>query len=335
MKNFLKPFLITLTVTFLILGGAGLGIYSYYNKQVNDSLAEIKRDELKPAPAEELPKDPAAGQSLNLVLMGSDTRGLNDPGRSDSLMVVHVPSDRKAVYLISIPRDLKVEVPGQGTQKINAAYSWGGAPLTVTTVQNLLGVPIDHVALVDFKGFMNLIDTLGGVTIYNPHEGCDAGQNDYCWKKGKVDLNKEDALRYVRWRKGLPNGDIDRAQNQQRVLKAVFDKILSKGTLASPTTFSDTLHNLSQQVTVDKEWSPDEMKGLALNMDVSSSADVRSFVYPITGYEEHPVLGSLDIPDTARGEELATALKTDTVEAYWQLHKGDPVAGDATVKENP
>lgn len=334
MKSFLKVFLIALTSTTLVLGGAAFGIYSYYNKQVNDSLSEIKRDELKAPQTEAVPKDSRAGQSLNFVLMGSDTRGTDDPGRSDSLMVVHIPSNRKAVYLISIPRDLKVEVPGQGTQKINAAYSWGGAPLTVTTVQNLLGVPIDHVAIIDFQGFMNLIDTLGGVTIDNPHEGCDSGQNNYCWKKGKVTLNKEDALRYVRWRKGLPNGDIDRAQNQQRVLKAVFDKILSKGTLTSPTTFSDTLHNLSQQVTVDKDWSPEEMKGLAFNMDVSSSADVRSFVYPITGYEDNAVLGSLDLPDKARGEKLRAALKTDTVETYWNLHKNDPVAGDATVKEN-
>ena len=332
MKTFLKPFLITLTVTLLVIGGAGLGVYSYYNKQINDSLHDIKRDDLKPTEAVK-PKDSRAGQSLNFVLMGSDTRGTDDPGRSDSLMVVHIPSNRKAVYIISIPRDLKVDVPGQGLQKINAAYSWGGAPLTVTTVENLLEVPIDHVALVDFQGFMNLIDTLGGVTINNPHEGCDSGQKNYCWKKGKVTLNKEDALRYVRWRKGLPNGDIDRAQNQQRVLKAIFDKIASKGTLLDPSKFSNTLSGLSKQVIVDNDWSSDEMKGLALNMDVSSSADVRSIVYPITGYADDPRLGSVDLADEVRGKELSEALKTDTLETYWNLHKNDPVAGDATVKE--
>lgn len=332
MKSFLKPFLITLMISLLVLGGAGFGVYSYYNKQVTDSLQEIQRDALRPKETAK-PKDARAGQSLNFVLMGSDTRGLNDPGRSDSLMVVHVPSDRKSVYLISIPRDLKVKIAGHGFQKINSAYSWGGAPLTVSTVENLLEVPIDHVALVDFNGFMNLIDGLGGVTIDNPHEACDSGQDNYCWKKGKVTLNKEAALRYVRWRKGLPNGDIDRAQNQQRVLKAIFDKILSKGTLTDPGKFSDTLHTLSKQVTVDNAWTADEMKGLAFNMRVTGSEDVRSIVYPITGYEEDPYLGSLDIADKARAAELVNALKTDTLESYWTLHKDDPVAGEATVKE--
>ncbi|WP_316296705.1 LCP family protein, partial [Clavibacter michiganensis] len=103
----------------------------------------------------------------NILLIGSDSRAELDPdgdgaagGRSDTLMLLHVPADRKAVYLMSIMRDSWVDVPGHGKAKINAAYSWGGVPLVEQTVEQLLDSRIDHVAEIDFAGFEDMTDAL-------------------------------------------------------------------------------------------------------------------------------------------------------------------------------
>lgn len=247
-------------------------------------------------------------------------------------MLAHIPSNRQNVYLISIPRDVQAEIPGYGVQKVNAAYAYGGVALTVNTVSTLAGVPIDHVAVIDFQGFIDLVDALGGVTINNPYEACDWGQ-DVCWEAGTTNLDSEEALQYVRWRKGLPNGDITRGQNQQRVLKAIMGKLLSAGTLTNPTKFGESLETVATRVTVDEDLDRDTIKGIGLSMRITSRDDVRSITYPISGYYNDPVLGSMDIPDYERVTELQEALKSDTFEQYWLDHKDDPVAGYATVQD--
>src|SRR5690606_23003800 len=88
--------------------------------------------------------------------------------RSDTMMVIHVPADRKSIGLVSIPRDSWVQVPGHGPAKINAAFAWGGPALAVETVENLTDVRIDHVGVIDWEGFKRITDTLGGVTITIP-----------------------------------------------------------------------------------------------------------------------------------------------------------------------
>ena len=93
----------------------------------------------------------AAKDSLNLLLLGSDSRG-PDQGRSDVIVLAHISDDRSRVDLIHFPRDLWVDIPGRGKDKINAAYAYGGAPLLVQTLQTLIKVPVDHVAVVDFRG---------------------------------------------------------------------------------------------------------------------------------------------------------------------------------------
>lgn len=320
----------------LVLGlGSGAFVASIYNKEVDQAIEKIKTDTtLKPKPEEEVvPEDPRQGESLNILLLGSDSRSMSDPGRSDSIMLAHIPGNRQHVYLLSIPRDLESEIPGYGTQKINAAYAYGGAPLTVNAVATAVGVPIDHVAIIDFQGFMDLVDALGGVTINNPYEACDWGQ-DRCWEEGPVNLTSEDALSYVRWRKGLPNGDITRGQNQQRVLKAVIGKLLSKGTITSPSRFGDALETLASHITVDDSLDRDTIKGVGLSMRITGRDDIRSITYPISGYYNDPVLGSLDVVDDEVAEELREALRTDNFDEYWTEHHNDPVAGNATVEDD-
>ena len=93
---------------------------------------------------------------MNYVLLGSDSRDPDNAGagRSDTIMVVHLNTKRNQAYIISFPRDMYVDIPGYGKNKINAAYSFGGVPLTVRTLESLTGTRMDHVVLVDFEGFI-------------------------------------------------------------------------------------------------------------------------------------------------------------------------------------
>ena len=103
------------------------------------------------------------------MLLGSDSRdpGNEGNGRSDTILVVHLNAKRDKAYIISFPRDMYVNVPGYGKNKINAAFAFGGAPLAVRTLEDLTGVRMDHVVLIDFEGFIRLTEDLRGVTVTN------------------------------------------------------------------------------------------------------------------------------------------------------------------------
>lgn len=327
---------IALTVLLvLLLGGLAAAAYTYW--RTDQALSTIKRDDklLSPQRQAEKPVDPAAGKPINYLLLGSDTRGQGDQGRSDSLMVVHLPADRRSAYLVSLPRDSYVKIPGyEAKRKINAAYELGGPQLTTATVEDLLGVKVNHVALVDFGGFINLVQALGGVTIDNPHGGCDTSQK-VCWKKGVQELNSERALQYVRWRHGLPNGDLDRAGNQQRVVKAIVAKALSAGTLTDPGKLNNVITGAGRNVTVDSTLTNDLLRATALNLRFTSSSAVKEVTLPISNYATIDPWGSVDLLDKAKVAELRQALAQDTMEAYYLKHRNDPVAGVATVTKKP
>lgn len=226
------------------------------NLQMSEDLpAEVP---VNPTEAPRPAKSTAKNAGLNYVLMGSDSL-TNDAsqGRSDVLMVLHLSGDRKSAALISFPRDLYVPIPGHGMNKINAAFAFGGTPLTVRTLEGLLGTRMDHVALIDFEGFIALTEQLGGVTLNNPHASVSQG---YTFPVGTITVSGEEALAYVRERKQLPGGDLDRAERQRLVVQAVLKKGLSKQTLLHPVEFNRFVAELAQQVTVDKELSMSEMR---------------------------------------------------------------------------
>ncbi len=180
----------------------------------------------------------------NILVLGSDVRtgdsideSQSGPGRSDTIMLVHAAFG--SVRKLSIPRDVEVEVPGHGINKINAAYAFGGTALTIETVEAFLGngIEINHVVEVDFKNFPDFIDSLGGVTVTNKTRICSPPFDNFWkglnFKKGDIELNGERALGYARVRKNScapAEDDRARAARQQQVLSAIGSKVKSPST---------------------------------------------------------------------------------------------------------
>ena len=167
--------------------------------------------------------DAPTGPAVNVLILGSDRRA-GEPGqgaRSDSMILARIDPDRQAISMLSIPRDLRVDIPGYGVQKINAAYSFGGPQLAIRTVQEALGVRINHYVDINFQGFYELVQHLKGVYVqvdrryYNPNvAGATFAPIDL--HPGYQRLNGNDALSFVRYRH--TDTDFVRAARQQLFL---------------------------------------------------------------------------------------------------------------------
>lgn len=348
-----RPLLIVLA-SVLVLTLAGLGIGAYYTGTVFNALQQIERDDdmmpvesdavgpdggLAPDPDAEPGVDPSAepgaedgaddgevptsdaplavdNGSVNIVLMGSDTRG-NERGRSDVLQLIHIPSNRSAVYLLSFPRDSWVDIPGRGKGKINWAYSYGGAKLTIDTLQRMVGVKMNHAAIIDFEGFSRVIDALGGVTVYNRHSTASRG---YTFPKGNINLDGAAALVFVRERYTIPGGDFGRAERQRDVIKAIAKKLASAGVLANPAKFGEVVSRIGSQFTVDSGLTNEAIVSLGLE-STSAFSNVRSLGMPNLGTGRAGTQSIVRV-DWSAMEELKKALRTDTVDAFYTKYGG-------------
>jgi polyisoprenyl-teichoic acid--peptidoglycan teichoic acid transferase len=294
--------------------GAGLLVYtSKIDRSLTENLkrgVELPADESSARP----PKEPQETGTLNYVLLGSDSRDPSNEGngRSDTILVVHLNAKRNKGYIISFPRDMYVNVPGYGRNKINAAYAFGGTPLAVRTLEDLTGVRMDHVALIDFEGFIRLTEDLDGVTVTNKHAFSSHG---FDYPKGKITIAGEEALWFVRERKLLPGGDLDRAENQRNVIKAIVQKGLSAGVISDPGTFLNFISNVAKYLTVDNDLSDEEIKRTAHSLRLTGK-DIDLLQAPISGFATTGNGQSIDVVDTAKMAELSSAMKKDKLSEY-------------------
>lgn len=260
---------------------------------------------------------------VNLLLIGSDKRSATENGRSDTFVVLHISADRKSVYLVSFPRDMWVAIPGHGTAKINAAYSWGGSALAIQTIEQLTGARIDHVATTDFSDFVGLVDVVGGVTVDNPvaSQGKDTMTGVfYTWPKGPVFLDGASALAFSRQRYELPNGDLDRALRQRALLKALALKVATPEVLANPAVLSNVISTLSKYVTVDAQMTDQVILDLATSMRITSGNQITMLQAPLKGFAVSADGQDYDVVDVAGVAELGKALQNDTMAAYVAAH---------------
>lgn len=212
----------SLVLICLLMGScfaAGMRIYNRFFRP-RAQVAETKDDSLITE---------GFSQRINVLLLGTDDGdsedfGTDAPKRTDAMLLVSIDPKNSQVSVLSLPRDTRVTIPGRrGHDKINAAYAYGGVPLAKKTVSNLLQVPIHHYMQVDWKGFIKVVDMLGGVDL-NVEENMDY-EDPYAdlkihLKKGQQHLDGEKAGEYVRFRHD-EMGDIGRVKRQQNFMKAL------------------------------------------------------------------------------------------------------------------
>lgn len=316
--------LISISVVVFLAAGT-VTLYAWNLGRSWDSQTEkiadaFPSDELRP-PLGTLP----AGQNRaqNILLLGSDTRGSVGGSiadltgqRSDSIMVAHIPADRRRIHVVSLMRDSWVEIPGHGHAKINAALSLGGVPLAVQTVEGILGVRMDHVAVIDFTGFVGVTDALGGVSIDNPVAFESSHLSGHVYPKGPQNMSGEEALAFVRERYAFADGDFQRTRNQQQFVKAVMSKVLTAETLTRPARVTGLVDAIAPHLAVDEGLDSGYLAQLGAGMRDVRVDDVVFFGAPTDGTGTSPDGQSIVNVDWSKLAELKHAFETDDLNAY-------------------
>ncbi|MGV9244642.1 LCP family protein [Streptomyces sp. NPDC003710] len=257
-----------LGLAVLVLGTSGLGWAAYEKLSSNitadnDAAAELARY------AKERPT-PLVRGAQNILIIGSDRRSGDGNGqygrdlgseRSDTAILLHLAANGRTATAVSLPRDLMVDVPScrrpDGSRAdpvftmFNHAFATGGSACTVRTVEKLTNIRIDHYMVVDFNGFKKMVDALHGVAVClkKPIDDKDARLK---LPAGRVTLNGEQALGYVRARKSLGDGsDTERMERQQLFLGALVSKVRSNDVLLNPVKLYPVLDAATSALTTD------------------------------------------------------------------------------------
>jgi LCP family protein required for cell wall assembly len=235
----------------------------------------------------------------NQLALGHDVSG----SRSDTIMLLHIPSNGTRPTLVSIPRDSYVPIPGNGYNKINAAYSIGGPKLLIETVQNVTGLHIDHYMGIGFGGLVSVVNDVGGVRMCLPGPMKDpkAGLN---LKAGCQTLNGDQALGFVRTRE-FELGDLQREEDQRALLKSLLSKMTSAGTLINPFAVIPAASGAASSLTVDQ--------GTQLSQLVSVAFALRNPVTTMVPFGQFAdtSVGSVVEWNTAAAKQLFADLASD------------------------
>jgi LCP family protein required for cell wall assembly len=229
-------------------------------------------------------------------------------------MLVHLRADRDRAYLVSFPRDFWVPIQGHGNAKLNAAFSFGGPPLLIATVERLTGVRVDHFAILDLEGFRSMTDALGGVDVQVTRTVWAPAQK-VLWPAGTHHLDGAWALDFVRQRHNLPGGDLGRIKRQQAFLKALARQVVDRGTLANPLKLNAFLEAATKAVSADASLTIARLRSLALQFRSVRAGDLVFVTAPVAGMGTEG-RESVVYLDRAKGRPLYWALRADAVEGY-------------------
>lgn len=294
-------------LTLLLSGGAWV-LTSY----VSSSIARVNAD---------TSGTPSSGP-VNILVAGIDTRGglthrqerllhvgHDISSNTDTMMLVHIPANHASVQVVSLPRDSWVSIPGHGMNKINAADGIGGPRLMVRTVEHATGLVINDYVEVDFLGFVNVINALGGVNICVPF----AVNDHYSGLKlaaGRHHVDGVTALEFARDRHSFAQSDLARISDQQQLLSSLFGEVTNSGALANPVRLQQFLSSVTAAIKVDRGFNlirlAGELRGLR-PADVTFTTVPLASVNYLTPTGESAVLW-----DKAAARALFARLRRDT-----------------------
>lgn len=316
----------TLFLLFLSLSlVTGAVAYAWFdsinvNLRRNAESIESARQALKPSSKN-------YGDPVNFLILGSDKRyeEKDDPGRSDTLIFMRVDYKKKRVYLVSIPRDSRVRIPGEGMDKINAAYAYGGPRLTIRTVEAFTGMEINHYIQIDFRGFKKMVDILGGVDV-EVKETINSRTKGYTMyiPKGRQRMNGTLALNYVRYRH--EDSDFERAERQQNFISALVKNALRWDSIWK---IPRLVNILSQNIETDL--SVRELTDLARFLRGMKQKDIETITVPGRSGMQNDV--SYVFPDRAALNEIVdTMLQGESLkELKSQLESGKMLSEDISI----
>ena len=284
-----------------------------------------------PVPAPPPPPEPIADLppvAMNVLIIGSDSRGnareqaalteatgQHTDQRADTLMLVHVPADRRSVHVISIMRDLWVNIPGYGGAKINTSLEVGGAPLAVQTVGSLLGISIDHTVMLDFHGFKSMTDGLGGIDVNVTLPFQSTHETRHVFTAGINHLDGQAAMEFVRERYAFVDGDYQRVRNQQTFLRAILARLTAGGALNDVTAVRALVEFAGPYLTVNRGFDPASVAVLAYALRGTDPSAGVFFTLPTAGVG---TIGgaSVVLPDYGGINAVGAALREGRIAEY-------------------
>ncbi len=282
---------------FVLVVVIGLGV-AWWRLEGNISRLDVSKD-LGTRPT-------AAAGPLNILLIGSDNRegegvpgaSLSSGARSDTTLIAHVSADREHVTVVSVPRDSMVPAPPNCknstpkdewvVQQWNAMFSIGGPACLITTIEGNTGLRMDHFAVVDFRGFRDMVDALGGVPICAP-EAIDDPKAKLKLSAGRHVLDGTQALGYVRARKTLGDGsDLGRIARQQAFLSSVVQEATRTSLLVRPDKLFGFLDAATKSLTTDEQFDLGTMKDLASSVKDIGVKNIQFITVPVQEYPADP-----------------------------------------------
>ncbi|MDT2740331.1 LCP family protein [Enterococcus canintestini] len=247
-------FILILTLAVV---GIGAKVYMDLSGSVQKTYESVER-QLDTKRKAEQKNVIAEKKPFSVLLLGIDTGdlGRTEIGRSDTMMVAAVNPNAEKTLITSIPRDTYVDIIGRGTKdKINHAYAFGGAGMSMDTVEKYLDIPVDHYIAINMKGLKELVDAVGGITVTNDLKFENMG---YTFTFGKNELDGDKALAFSRMRYDDPRGDYGRQERQRKIVEGVAKKLL---TFDGVTRYKEVLDAMETNVKTDMSF--DDMKKIA------------------------------------------------------------------------
>ena len=319
-----------IVILVILLGVAGVIAIFAYADHVRKVITVTDINKLAP---DLTPAQP--GEPFNILLLGADYRAGDTAFRTDTIVVARIDPRQKKMWMISIPRDTKVLIPGHGYQKINAAHAFGGADMALQTVKQFTGLPISHYMEVNFVGFEDAVNAMGGVWVTVPQAIDDkkAASQSVHQRASKIDagyqkLDGEHALTFVRSRDGYADQDISRMKAQQIFFRAVADQ------LAKSTDVPRTIRVVNA-ITPYIQTDMSVLDLLKTAVDMKGAGSKNLYTATLTGPWVNPYI----VTDEVKMAAIINAFKNDqpfTADmAPSQLKAPTPVANDTTGTVKP